>query len=124
MTETPSRYVPETENWRQKHWLYQQYWGEERLSTTEIAEQTDVDRSTIGKKMAEFGIPLRVDHFNSENSVSPFIGFYGQSENAQITDESNFTREKIEDGPTPENLAWHFVSRNDAIVGERGQMKQ
>jgi hypothetical protein len=58
MSTVPQKYQPEPKRYEQKDWLYQQYWGELK-STVEIAEQAEVNRATIRKRMEQFGIPRR-----------------------------------------------------------------
>jgi len=74
---TPDKYIPETRQWEQKEWLYEQYWGEMH-STREMSEKVSVSTMTIKRTLKKFGIPLRTTSYNSYNAVSPFAGFYGQ----------------------------------------------
>jgi len=58
MNKTPDRYVPESRDYEQKDWLYEQYWGHLR-SSREIADQCGVSHDTIRNTLREHGIPIR-----------------------------------------------------------------
>lgn len=51
------KYAP-TEDWLEKEWLYERYWGEMK-STHEIADEAGVNPRSIDYRMKELGIPTR-----------------------------------------------------------------
>jgi hypothetical protein len=91
---TPEKYIPENRDWREKDYLYQQYWGEMN-SATEIAEENGVGQSAVLRRMKELGIPRRPQRYWHGNAVSPFAGFYGRQ--PVPTNQGSNATEKIDD---------------------------
>lgn len=65
-----------TPKYRHKDWLYEQYWGEQQLTTEEMAEKGGCAESTIRHWMNQHGIPRRSANYRPDNGISPVIGFY------------------------------------------------
>ena len=72
---TPAKYRPDERQWKDKAWLYEQYWGEMK-SCSEIAAGRDVSSRHIQTTMSELGIPRRNDSYRLDNDVGIFDGFY------------------------------------------------
>jgi hypothetical protein len=91
MGTTPQKYLAEPRDYEDKHWLYEQYWGEEFLSQRTIAENCGVSKAVIKEQMHEFGIPRRPDGYTQGNSMSAFSGFYSsQATRSDGSDNSQF----------------------------------
>jgi len=78
MTHVPEKYQPSKRKYEQKEWLYEQYWGE-LLPLRVLAETCGVSHHQIRESLDEHGIPRHPDHWTRENNVSPFHGFYNDS---------------------------------------------
>jgi len=87
----PEKYQPEPRRYEDKAYLVEQYWGELK-SVREIADENDTCHDVIRTQLVENGIPTRVDGYNSENSISPFAGFYDGTDKPGRTDEQSRTR--------------------------------
>jgi predicted DNA-binding protein YlxM (UPF0122 family) len=61
--------------YKNKAWLYEQYWGD-LLTHREIAAKTTVSRDTIRKWLGRHGIPQRVCNSSTEYKTNLFAGFY------------------------------------------------
>lgn len=84
---TPERYVPTDEKWRQKDWLYEQYW-QQLKSAPEIAQETPKSEHAIRRLMDKHGIPRRKSNYNRDNTVSAFAGFYNDDEATRADEQS------------------------------------
>lgn len=113
---TPDRYTPDPRKYDQKHWLYEQYWGN-LLSTYEIAEKVDVSADTIKRRLRELGIPRRNKGYKRGGNTSAFNGFYTGDENAQVDDKAEMKGVESERDAT--KLEWQKDARQNNLISDK-----
>lgn len=100
---TPAKYVPTPEEYEQKGWLYEQYWGELR-SENEIAADLPVSRSKVRTELDRHGIPRR-GVGAAKGNHNPFEGFYGPRETPPAPENTQqYYDEDKQDSDQPSNL--------------------
>lgn len=113
-------YEPEPRITDQKHRLYEEYWGNFK-SIKQIAEENDLYPRLIRDSMEEFGIPKRKrGTYDSNNTVSPFTGFYKNDATTSSEEETSHFDEDFEETITPN---WQRIAEKDPAVGDAATFK-